>query len=62
MAVHSHDRTMDVKIDGKVVRRPIDYIDVTARRPEHRNIPVVNDDEEIFWSVGDDVPMIMKVR
>lgn len=49
--------TMEVRINGQVLRRPVSYID----RFEHKQIPETYAGEYCIWSIGSLVPTIIKV-
>lgn len=48
-----------VHLDGELVSRPIDYVDTTERFG--RSVPVLYENEEIHWALGDPYPYIVKV-
>lgn len=55
------DDFVNVLIDGKPAQRPLAYVEPQSRGPALR-WPEVQDDEEVLWRVGSDVPVIVKTK
>lgn len=67
MAVHE-DGTMDVRVDDKPERRRYSinvdsgFSNRYLERMQSKYEPELRDGEEVFWSIGDDIPTIVTVR
>lgn len=57
-----NDGTMEVMIDGKKCIRLVDHVDVAKGYELARVVPWHGSNEEVIWTVGSDIPMIVKVR
>lgn len=56
MAVDMQSQTMEVRINGKIERRPIDHYS----RVDHHYYPTVGDEEDLLWFLGDPIPTVVR--
>lgn len=63
MAVHT-DGTMDVLVNGKLERRgyTANYDTPPGFMQQTREVPLHAADEEVIWTMGGDIPRIIKIR
>lgn len=64
---------MDVEIDGKIERRPVDHVVLHKSRSvgiselqfhssRVKHAPVLRDGEDLVWTLGSEIPIIVKTR
>ncbi|MCP3017429.1 hypothetical protein [Cupriavidus basilensis] len=64
---------MDVEIDGKIERRPIDHVvlhksrsvgisELQLHSSRVKHVPVLRDGEDLVWTLGSEIPIIIRKR
>jgi hypothetical protein len=69
MSYHPEDASMDVYVGGKLERRPVEYTERLEREmyagQRHyfvMHYPELNEGEGCEWTLGSDVPRIVKAQ